>query len=1044
MIKAGRTPIELFVVAGAIVAASSLSLAESPAASQPASSPAPPLFTARFTPESLEPLLRDKPELLPLPLQLDANREAAIDALNRIAIGPLLEAVGGQLSKRFGPRFMPAEDLITTPVPADKRIAIPTPELEEPEYRGPERLITGFVVHDITKTEYIETAVYLLEMARQKLETGEPIFDRTHPDHLRAIAERNVAERLAAHEQAQAQAAARKEARRNVARALGLTVGEDGTFTGEPHWAKESRRFSYIIEEGRFIERLEPLVLEINRQMDLAGFPGPSPLEKPGIYFDPDLQDVEIVLPRPMLDDFLVKADELEQRMAEERIISIEAVRLTDRDIIDGAIASRLNAQVQGVHDVERFDTKATITQLGINSLLAVANQRLQIDTFNQIQAGAIPDGVAPVAIATPTYPPILVDRRATTIGSTFSVGADDLFFDGREQSIGFSYIGPDGIEHTLGFDVVDSLREFWDRIERNLIVHKIKKVDQLTEFSVPVGPDTKTYEGIAALISQETQQLVVATGTGAISEIDAIAGTWLIINDFQITPVPGSSTALTEDELQAIRYRVLLTMVLRDPLIDLDTKRRVLLADDAEDLGKLLEGVYADRTDLSIRPGRNARTYRSVFEQRFSETAEDSAIEKKERNSKITLSFFSSQGNIIQQPGTTQLGAANDLTTFTTELQPNTVTPISSFFTKSDSGAKGTSPLTGIAKGERTNQEKTMAHLIIRARFPTARREKMDREEGRYLGYFELPITKEPASSVNLPFLSSSEHPLERLAMLRVGLMFDSLQEDRVRRPLELINPNSLSGTVPLDVWETATTRMLMTRKIISDSPADTQTLAKLYRQRFILEVRSLLEYDEDFNAAPNFALRNMEQWNDPGRIVLALHNSAEQFALERLIVMLDELGELLVPDLYAEQFLAVSPPKIIGGHELHPLDARQLQMLRRDVANHFMRFQESYGDAFLEAVSRIFELGTYRPVRHGDMLDAPLRGYHDLVVLSIASNPMAEPARFEQARELFALLKRGGEKGGLFEPSMVTIEDLPAEFRPFVIRGREILPHR
>ena len=71
------------------------------------------------------------------------------------------------------------------------------------------------------------------------------------------------------------------------------------------------------------------------------------------------------------------------------------------------------------------------------------------------------------------------------------------------------------------------------------------------------------------------------------------------------------------------------------------------------------------------------------------------------------------------------------------------------------------------------------------------------------------MPFGRIPHSVVDLPFLSSSEHPLERLSKLRVGLMFDALQKDRVRKPLALINPNSLMGTIPFNVWETATTRL-------------------------------------------------------------------------------------------------------------------------------------------------------------------------------------------------------------------------------------------
>ena len=97
---------------------------------------------------------------------------------------------------------------------------------------------------------------------------------------------------------------------------------------------------------------------------------------------------------------------------------------------------------------------------------------------------------------------------------------ADDIFFDGRQQSYGFSYIGTDGHRHSLSIDVVDSLREFWNRIERNLIVHKIHKTPDLLDFNVPVRPKEKTFKGIAAIISQSNQDVVVATGTGAIEKL--------------------------------------------------------------------------------------------------------------------------------------------------------------------------------------------------------------------------------------------------------------------------------------------------------------------------------------------------------------------------------------------------------------------------------------------------------------------------------------------------------------------------------------------
>lgn len=1005
----------------------------------------PPVCSARFTAKSLKAFVEDRPDLLPLPLQLPGEREATLAALDRIDMGKAINEVSDFLSDKFGDRFNPSDSLIRIPVPAEKQVTVDLSDAGLEPFTGPHHRVTGMVLHRITQAEYVSTVYRLLETARTLIDSGQPKYDRTAANHMALLAQ-DAAEAFKAEVEA-AKAAEREaqEIRREVGQALGIYNPETGAFEGDPQWVKESRRFSYVInsETGAFIDRLQPTVQDLNRRLAIAGFPGPAPVLKPGIHFDPDLGDVEILLPKPWMDQFLEGTDTLEQRMAEKLIISIEAVRLTDRDIVDGAVAARLNAQVQGVHKIERFNTQGVLRQVGINSLLAVANQQLQVRTLQQVAAGAYPDGVTPVSISAPQYPPLRTESVATTVGSTFSVGADDIFFDGRQQSYGFSYIGPDGVEHRLGIDVVDSLREFWTRIERNLIVHKIKKdtSKDLTAFKVPVGPDTATYKGIAALISQQDEQLVVATGTGAISEISATAGTWLIIQDFEIAPIPGSSTALTEQELLAIEDRVLLTMWLRDPRTPVDLKQQYLETDTREQLHTML----TDRLELiapdPIREERSARTYAEVYEERYDLVHESASAEKKEKNSVIALTFYSSQGNIVQTPGTTQLGSANDLTSFTTELRPNIVTPISSFLTKTYDGARGTSPLTGVRKGESNSQEKTMTHLVIRSRFPTIERERADRDEGRFLGYFELPIGREPLSQVDLPFLSSSEHPLERLASFRVGAMFDALQQDKIRNRFELLNPNILEGRVPPEVWKSASTRLMMNRKILSDSPGVEATLVPKFRKRFIVEVRSLLEYDPDFYEAPNSALRNMSQWNDADRIVLALNNSVGKFALKRLMAIIDELGEILVPDEYAEEYLAKTHPCFLCGHKLGYLTDEELQIVRRDAANHYLRFGEIYGDAFMEAVSQIFGLGTYRATSNRALLAGPFRAYRDLVVFDRGGRAMAAGDLPEEAHYQFMLLKNGGYQGELFEPSFLTIEDMTKTDRQFVIHGDEIV---
>lgn len=378
--------------------------------------------------------------------------------------------------------------------------------------------MTGLIVNGVTENEYVIISLEMMARHRQLVESGDPLFDRTHAAHLEAIARRREVEEIRAdHDTLQSMAKAKQEAHQHVGDLLGIYDAKTGKFEGEPRWVKESRRFSYVVnpKTGRFIDHLEPVVSRINREMELAAFPGPSPLDMPGIRFDPSLGDVEVVLPAPMVKSFLAETDALAQRMAEKSMISIEAVRLTDRDIVAGTVA-RLGADLLGVHNVSRgFSQQGVLRRIGINALTAIANQQLQIQQLNQVAAGSWPAATPLVGLDPVPLPPLEQARSFTSVGGDFSVGANPIFLTGGNRPSGSPTWTRTAFRTRSG-------STWWTASassgagSSNLIVHRVRKDPSVppTKYTVPVGPASNTFDGLAALISQEDQNLIVATGT--------------------------------------------------------------------------------------------------------------------------------------------------------------------------------------------------------------------------------------------------------------------------------------------------------------------------------------------------------------------------------------------------------------------------------------------------------------------------------------------------------------------------------------------------
>jgi hypothetical protein len=109
--------------------------------------------------------------------------------------------------------------------------------------------------------------------------------------------------------------------------------------------------------------------------------------------------------------------------------------------------------------------------------------------------------------------------------------------------------------------------------------------------------------------------------------------------------------------------------------------------------------------------------------------------------------------------------------------------------------------------------------------------------------------------------------------------------------------------------------------------------------------------------------------------------------------------------------------------------------------VAAHYLRFQEVYGDAFLEAISSMLHLGTYDTFSHKELLEGPFRGYHNLVLLDGTGLRLNEPESYADALRNFRMLKLSDLDRENAEISFDTIEDLPEEQERFVIRGTECL---
>ena len=134
-------------------------------------------FSGRFTTASLKALVADQSDLLPLPLQLEGERQAALSALDRVDMSAVIGEMADFLTEKFADRFDLTRHVLSAAVPPGQQVEVDLSDVGLTPYRGPAQQIIGFVVHGMTREEYLNTALRALETARQLVESGEPVFD---------------------------------------------------------------------------------------------------------------------------------------------------------------------------------------------------------------------------------------------------------------------------------------------------------------------------------------------------------------------------------------------------------------------------------------------------------------------------------------------------------------------------------------------------------------------------------------------------------------------------------------------------------------------------------------------------------------------------------------------------------------------------------------------------------------------------------------------------------------------------------------------------
>lgn len=802
-------------------------------------------------------------------------------------------------------------------------------------------------------------------------------------------------------------------------------VFEDSLVQNEPTSPLRSRRLIPELQEKadqvntlvRMLYQLATLEPNSIKGVKLEG-------RRPGIHPVGTCGALHIALPEPIYHYFRkVTQDYLIQIMTRFPI-DIEVLRITDSDFMDDVLALRTTGTLAGISDNTRnlAPYRDSIYDWTVGTMISLANRNLGIQNAQDIANGLVPPSTQPLILGpAPTrgdrMPMVRVPR---TFGPTYNLGAGPEFFDGSQQVVGFSYDGPDG-RVDVSFELMDKIRNAWTRIENESVFSNLTPDSPTTSFQVPIA--LQTVEGLVGYVAPDTEKTVTTLESGSALTEESTGGIWLIINSIQYVPRNGESLILTAQEIKKTEALTKLEILVNDPAVDERDIESLFEAESEADSIQQIEAMFDARIHckedsdghspyqhlaITFMPNYS---YEEILKDRLEDRLEHQLGRKIEDNSAFTMTYYSNEG-VRTGPGRSQNSAFYQTVT----IPGNQVTKVARNGSNFTSSVEERSRLWGVKRGDSQREERDMVTIAVRATLETGLRSRWKLDEGRRSTFYHLPTGREGAFRINLPFTGPTHHPLSVVSHYRFGSVFACFDEDKVPSPH----------------YQSCSTRKRLIARIIGNSFNYDNFYIATLADRFLYLIRPLVSYDELFNNH-KFSLRSSEDWQRLGSLWHAfLEGRRSDAAMRRFDDLLRRTGEILLPDSFINENLLASTHSWATPRHL---TAREIELLRIDLAAHYLRFTEVIADGLVEFIATYYSgLPRYSAKNDKEFKDSLLDGYHDLILFDESKRPGLGEAAQVEAAAFWDGLKRGRKK-------IHQLDSLGRQAQGFIIRGTQIL---